>query len=186
MRVGESVVLGTRVKERLKSWSRVAELHACDYFPGTARAWSLLRAGVPLSLLCDLADPDGPPSREIYTAEAVADDVDRSAMLKAEPTQAGDRSCCRRFRSTPHERFPGPRRHRGPCRSRMCRIARRCHSGRRLPGDGKRRAERGAPGRRMPRVPCQQLVERRHQRAPQAPQERRLDAAHVTQVEAAP
>ena len=43
--------------------------------PGTARAWSLLRAGVPLSLLCDLAEPDGPPSREIYTAEVVADDV---------------------------------------------------------------------------------------------------------------
>ena len=43
--------------------------------PGTARAWSLLRAGVPLSLLCDLADPEGPPSREIYTAEAVSDDV---------------------------------------------------------------------------------------------------------------
>jgi hypothetical protein len=44
---------------------------------GTARAWSLLRAGVPLSLLCDLAHPDGPASREIYTAEVVADDVDR-------------------------------------------------------------------------------------------------------------
>jgi hypothetical protein len=42
---------------------------------GTARTWSLLRAGVPLSLICDLADPEGPPSREIYTAEAVADDV---------------------------------------------------------------------------------------------------------------
>jgi hypothetical protein len=42
---------------------------------GTTRAWSLLRAGVPLSLLCDLADPEGPRSREIYTAEAVADDV---------------------------------------------------------------------------------------------------------------
>jgi hypothetical protein len=45
--------------------------------PGTARAWSLLRAGVPLSLLCDLTEPDGPPSREIYTAEVVADDVNR-------------------------------------------------------------------------------------------------------------
>ena len=43
--------------------------------PGTARAWSLLRAGVPLSLLCDLADPDGPPSREILHREVVADDV---------------------------------------------------------------------------------------------------------------
>ena len=46
--------------------------------PGTARAWSLLRAGVPLSLLCDLAEPEGPPSREIYTAEVVADDVIRA------------------------------------------------------------------------------------------------------------
>lgn len=46
---------------------------------GTTRAWSLLRAGVPLSLICDLAHPDGPASREIYTAEAVADDVARDA-----------------------------------------------------------------------------------------------------------
>jgi hypothetical protein len=44
---------------------------------GTTRAWSLLRAGVPLSLLCDLVDL--PPSREIYTSEAVADDVARDA-----------------------------------------------------------------------------------------------------------
>jgi hypothetical protein len=43
--------------------------------PGPAQAWSLLRAGVPLSLLCDLADPDGPASREICTAEAVGADV---------------------------------------------------------------------------------------------------------------
>jgi hypothetical protein len=47
---------------------------------GAARTWSLLRAGVPLSLLCDLADPEGPPSREIYTAEAVADDVARDEV----------------------------------------------------------------------------------------------------------
>ena len=40
-----------------------------------ARGWSLLRAGIPLSLLCDLAFPDGPPSREILAAEAVADDL---------------------------------------------------------------------------------------------------------------
>ena len=46
--------------------------------PEVARTWSLLLAGVPLSLLCDLASPDGPPSREIYTAEVVADDVDRA------------------------------------------------------------------------------------------------------------
>jgi hypothetical protein len=46
--------------------------------PEVARTWSLVRAGVPLSLLCDLASPDGPPSREIYAAEVVADDVDRA------------------------------------------------------------------------------------------------------------
>ena len=46
--------------------------------PEVARTWSLVRAGVPLSLLCDLAFPDGPPSRAIYTAEVVADDVDRA------------------------------------------------------------------------------------------------------------
>jgi hypothetical protein len=64
--------------------------------PGTARAWSLLRAGVPLSLLCDLADPKGPASREIYTAEVVANDVEldltahpagRSIVLPESPVQ---------------------------------------------------------------------------------------------------
>ena len=34
-----------------------------------------LAHGVPLALLADLADPSGPRSREIYTAEAVQDDV---------------------------------------------------------------------------------------------------------------
>ena len=52
--------------------------------PGSARAWSLLRAGVPLSLICDLAHPEGPASREIYTAEAVADDVHRDAATISE------------------------------------------------------------------------------------------------------
>ncbi|HVQ87399.1 MAG TPA: hypothetical protein VMT88_04360 [Actinomycetes bacterium] len=46
--------------------------------PSAAHGWSLLRAGVPLSLICDLAHPDGPPSREILTAEAVEDDVVRA------------------------------------------------------------------------------------------------------------
>lgn len=46
--------------------------------PDPARGWSLLRAGVPLSLICDLAFPDGPPSREILTVEALEDDVARS------------------------------------------------------------------------------------------------------------
>ena len=44
----------------------------------STRCWSLLRAGVPLSLICDLAFPDGPPSREILSAEAVEDDVVRA------------------------------------------------------------------------------------------------------------
>jgi hypothetical protein len=32
-------------------------------------AWSLLRAGVPISLLCDLLDPEGPRSWHILDAE---------------------------------------------------------------------------------------------------------------------
>lgn len=56
---------------------------------GAAQAWSLLRAGVPLSLLCDLADPEGPRSREICTAEAVADDV---RIDLTEPTEASVRT----------------------------------------------------------------------------------------------
>lgn len=47
--------------------------------PGRPRdpaiAWTLLTEGVPLSLLCDLAFPDGPPSREILASEALSDDV---------------------------------------------------------------------------------------------------------------
>lgn len=46
--------------------------------PEAARGWSFLRAGIPLSLLCDLAYPDGPPSREILAAEAIEDDVVRA------------------------------------------------------------------------------------------------------------
>lgn len=38
-----------------------------------------LADGVPITLLCDLLDPAGPTSREIYTAEAIADDVRREA-----------------------------------------------------------------------------------------------------------
>ena len=53
---------------------------------GTVRAWSLLRAGVPISLLCDLADPEGPRSREIYTAEVVAEDV--AIDLTTQPTES--------------------------------------------------------------------------------------------------
>ena len=33
------------------------------------RARSLLRAGVPLTLLMDLADPHGPASQEVYDSE---------------------------------------------------------------------------------------------------------------------
>ena len=50
-----------------------------------ARSWSLLRAGVPLSLLCDLAFPDGPPSREILAVEAIADDVRRTDIDLTHP-----------------------------------------------------------------------------------------------------
>ena len=46
--------------------------------------WQLLRAHLPISLLCDLLDADGPDSREIYTVEAVADDVRRERAAEHE------------------------------------------------------------------------------------------------------
>jgi len=48
-----------------------------------SRTWEYLRAGVPVTLLCDLLFVDGPPSREILTAEALADDVARSHPASA-------------------------------------------------------------------------------------------------------
>ena len=47
-----------------------------------------LAHGVPLALIADLADPDGPLSRQIYAAEAVADDVRRDAATPAWPGSA--------------------------------------------------------------------------------------------------
>ena len=47
-------------------------------FPEVSRAWAYLNAGVPITLLCDLLYPDGPPSREILTSETLADDVGRA------------------------------------------------------------------------------------------------------------
>jgi hypothetical protein len=49
--------------------------------------WRLLRAHVPITLLIDLVDldrPDRPDSREILTAEAVADDVARERAAEHE------------------------------------------------------------------------------------------------------
>lgn len=45
--------------------------------PPPERVMTWLAHGVPLALLADLLEPAGPRSREIYTAEAVADDVRR-------------------------------------------------------------------------------------------------------------
>jgi hypothetical protein len=44
---------------------------------------SLLAHRVPITLLADLLDPDGPASREIYRVEAVADDVRRELAALA-------------------------------------------------------------------------------------------------------
>jgi len=60
-------------------------------FPEVSRAWAYLNAGVPITLLCDLLYPDGPPSREILTAEALADDVGR-AHPGGRSTPQGDQS----------------------------------------------------------------------------------------------
>jgi hypothetical protein len=50
-------------------------------------AW--LRHGVPITLIADLWNRDGPTSREIYQVEAVADDVRREAaeLAAAEAAQ---------------------------------------------------------------------------------------------------
>ena len=57
--------------------------------PLTKTAMTLLAHRVPITLLADLLDPSGPPSREIYRTEAVADDVQREfTSLAATATQA--------------------------------------------------------------------------------------------------
>ncbi|MFZ0324922.1 MAG: hypothetical protein WAN48_12435 [Actinomycetes bacterium] len=43
-----------------------------------SRAWAYLRAGVPITLLCDLLYRDGPPSRDFLVSETLADDVARA------------------------------------------------------------------------------------------------------------
>ena len=40
-----------------------------DVEPLVRRTEALLRAGIPLSLLLDLAEPGGPRSREVYATE---------------------------------------------------------------------------------------------------------------------
>ena len=47
--------------------------------PPSARVMTWLNHHVPITLVADLADPEGPRSREILTYEAVADDVGRDA-----------------------------------------------------------------------------------------------------------
>ena len=53
------------------------------------RMMTWLAHGVPLALIADLADPSGPRSREILTAEAVADDVRRDLELTGPVTVPG-------------------------------------------------------------------------------------------------
>lgn len=62
----------------------------------SARLMALLRDGVPLTLLMDLADPAGPNSRGILLAELVTDDVrrDRTALLDAATDFAADQDVC--------------------------------------------------------------------------------------------
>ena len=46
-----------------------AELRLAEPSPSTAAAMTMLRSQVPLSLLCDLSDPGGPLSTEIFAEE---------------------------------------------------------------------------------------------------------------------
>ena len=60
--------------------------------PPRVRVMTWLQHGVPIALITDLWDRDGPTSREIYRVEAVADDVrreaDRLAAVEAAEWQA--------------------------------------------------------------------------------------------------
>ena len=51
----------------------------------SARVMTWLTHHVPITLIADLADPEGPRSREILTYEAVADDARRDAQQLASP-----------------------------------------------------------------------------------------------------
>ena len=67
--------IGSRGSSRLH---RVPNHISVIPLPEVAHAWEHLQAGVPITLLCDLLYPDGPPSREFYLAECLAEDVARS------------------------------------------------------------------------------------------------------------
>jgi hypothetical protein len=53
--------------------------------PPSTSVMTWLERHVPITLLVDLLDLAGPPSREIYRHEAVADDVRRDAETLASP-----------------------------------------------------------------------------------------------------
>ena len=44
----------------------------CPALSADLRVMTALRRGIPITLLCDLADPAGPASRHIYGAESPA------------------------------------------------------------------------------------------------------------------
>ena len=46
-----------------------ADVPLTETKPSSAAAMTMLRSQVPLSLLCDLSDPDGPLSAEIFAQE---------------------------------------------------------------------------------------------------------------------
>jgi len=56
--------------------------------PLTKTVLTLLAHRVPITLLADLLDPAGPPSREIYRVEAVSDDIQREMAFVAD-SEAG-------------------------------------------------------------------------------------------------
>jgi hypothetical protein len=56
--------------------------------PPSTRVMTWLDHHVPITLVADLADPEGPRSREILTYEAVADDVARDTAALS--SQAAD------------------------------------------------------------------------------------------------
>jgi hypothetical protein len=61
----------------LPSYTIVIRLTTLPRSDASTEVMALLAAGVPLTLLIDLADPQGPPSRDILLAVLITDDVAR-------------------------------------------------------------------------------------------------------------
>jgi hypothetical protein len=74
----------TTLRRRTSVTPELSIVRELEILPETRRAtryaMALLAAGVPLSLLFDLADPDGPPSADMMSSESNGHDLIRDLL----------------------------------------------------------------------------------------------------------